>query len=102
MRIRSCLECGFERAYDRSKIVVSNPYCCGAAMMGLTGLQPVSTDARKVRDIEGHENPLLDAGDLQQLLIWTAVEVALFIDCKHIMLAFSQGRTDPAARHVSV
>ena len=65
--------------------------------MGLSGLQPLTTDAREVSDVEGHENAFLDASELKQLLIRASVEIARPIDCEHIMLELSQGRADPAA-----
>ncbi len=71
-------------------------------MVGLAGLQPLTTDAREVRDVESHEDALLDARELQQLFIRTSIEIALLVDCEHIVLALSQGRTDPTARHVCV
>jgi hypothetical protein len=62
-----------------------------------SGLQPFTTDAWEVRDVEGHNDTFLDAGEFQQRLIRASIEITRLIDCEHIVLALAQGRADPAA-----
>lgn len=82
--------------------MVSNADHDGAAVVRLPGLEPLATDAWKVRDIERHKEALLGVGELQQLLVRTTVELALLIDREHVVPTLSQGRADPVAGHVRI
>jgi len=102
LRVRPCLECAIQRAHDCAKLVVTDAHHHRTAVVRLPGLQPLVTDAREVRDVECHHDALLDLGELHQLLVWTAVKVALLGNGKHVVLMCPQSCTDPTARHMRI
>lgn len=102
LRVRPCLERAIQRAHDCAKLVVADAHHHRAAVVRLSGLQPLVTDAWEVRDVKCHHDALLDLGELHQLLVWTAVKVALLGNRKHVVLMCSQSCTDPTARHVRI
>ncbi len=102
LRIRPCLERAIQRAHDCAKLVVSDAHHHRAAVVRLPSLQPLVADAREVRDIKRHHDAPLGVGEFHQLLVRTAVEVALLGNRKHVVLTCSQSGTYPTARHVRI
>jgi hypothetical protein len=102
LRVRPRLERAIQRAHDCAQLVVADAHHHRAAVVRLTGLQPLVTDAWEVRDVECHHDAPLNLGELHQLLVWTTVKVALLGNRKHVVPLCSQSRTDPTARHVRI
>jgi hypothetical protein len=102
MWMRPHLQRSLQRTNNRPELMMADANHDSATVMGPTELQPSTAYAREVGRVERHQDALLSAGELQQLLVGTTIQVAFFGDRQHVVPAVSQGRTDPSTRDVRI
>src|SRR5437868_5818923 len=99
---RTRAEHGLETLKNEPELVMLKPYEQEAARMRPARSRPLGTEACEVTHVERHEDPVLGAGERQQLLVGPRVQ-SPFLGCGSRVVALSSERHgDPAHRDVRI
>lgn len=87
---------------DRSELSVVESDDDEASRVMTSRSSPLADDAREVADVEGHHDPILDRGELEEAFVLPAIEGPLLVGGAYLVATLPKASRDDTARDVSV